>query len=121
MDYKFIDTAYIEMVAGGDNELLKELINMFRDQVAEFNSEMTLHFNDKNYQALGKLAHKANSSMAIMGMQSLAEMLKEFELQAIAGKNIEKYESYISRFKMETKGALEELDILIKNLEQWPK
>jgi HPt (histidine-containing phosphotransfer) domain-containing protein len=116
MDYKFINTEYLEMVAGGDNELLKELISMFRDQVAEFNAEMSLLFNDKNYQALGRLAHKAKSSVAIMGMDSLANMLKTFELQAAEGKNPEKYEAYISRFESETLGALEELDDLVKNL-----
>ena len=116
MDYKFINTEYLEMVAGGDNELLKELIIMFRDQVAEFNAEMSLLFNDKNYQALGRLAHKAKSSVAIMGMDSLANMLKTFELQAVDGKNPEKYEAYISRFESETLSALEELDDLVKNL-----
>ncbi len=116
MDYKFINTEYLEMVAGGDNELLKELISMFRDQVAEFNAEMSLLYNDRHYQALGRLAHKAKSSVAIMGMDSLANMLKTFEIQAVDGTSSEKYESYISRFETETRGALEELDILVKNL-----
>jgi len=116
MEYKFINTEYLEMVAGGDNELLKELIGMFRDQVAEFNAEMSLLYNEKNYQALGRLAHKAKSSVAIMGMDSLANMLKTFELQAVDGKNPEKYEAYISRFENETQGALDELDNLVKNL-----
>jgi HPt (histidine-containing phosphotransfer) domain-containing protein len=116
MDYKFINTEYLEMVAGGDKDLLKELIGMFRDQVDEFVTEMNLLFNDKNYQDLGRLAHKAKSSVAIMGMDSLANMLKTFELQAVEGKSPEKYEYYLSRFKSETASALEELDILVKNL-----
>jgi HPt (histidine-containing phosphotransfer) domain-containing protein len=113
MDYKYINTDYLEMVAGGDSDLLKELIDMFRDQVAEFNSEMNILFREKNYPALGNLAHKAKSSVAIMGMDSLASMLKNFELQAKESKNTEKYESYISRFESETKSALGELDTLI--------
>lgn len=115
MDYKFINTDYLEMVAGGDSDLLKELIGMFRDQVAEFNSEMNILFREKNYTALGNLAHKAKSSVAIMGMDSLAYMLKNFELQAREGISTEKYKSYISRFEIETKSALEELDTLINN------
>jgi HPt (histidine-containing phosphotransfer) domain-containing protein len=116
MDYKFINMDYLEMVAGGDPELLKELIGMFRDQVAEFNSEMNLLLREKNYYALGNLAHKAKSSVAIMGMDSLANMLKNFELQAKDGKYIDKYESYISRFMNDTRSALAELDMLINNL-----
>ncbi len=115
MDYKYINTEYLEMVAGGDSNLLTELINMFRDQVAEFNSEMKILYREKNYFALGNLAHKAKSSVAIMGMDNLANMLKNFELQAKDGRSTEKYASYISRFESDTKSALEELDTLINN------
>jgi HPt (histidine-containing phosphotransfer) domain-containing protein len=116
MDYKYINTDYLEMVAGGDSDLLKELIGMFRDQVAIFNSEMITLLKENNYRALGNLAHKAKSSVAIMGMDSLANMLKTFELQATEDKNSDMFESYIQRFENETKCALDELDSLIKNL-----
>jgi HPt (histidine-containing phosphotransfer) domain-containing protein len=115
MDYKYIKIEYLEMVAGGDSDLLKELVSMFKDQVAEFNSEMDVLFREKNYYALGNLAHKAKSSVAIMGMDSLANMLKTFELQANEGKNSDMYESYISRFENDTKHAISELESLINN------
>jgi len=116
MDYKYINTEYLEMVAGGDTTLLKELVSLFRDQVAEFNHDLKASFEENNYTALGNLAHKAKSSVAIMGMDSLANMLKTFEIQAASGKNSEKYGSYIRRFENETQCALEELDSLVKNL-----
>lgn len=117
MDFKYINTEYLEMVAGGDSDLLKELVGMFRDQVAEFNHEMKALFKERNYTALGNLAHKAKSSVAIMGMDSLSNMLKSFELQAMEGKNSNKYESYIQRFENDTRYAMEELDSLINNLQ----
>ncbi len=113
MNFKYINTEYLEMVAGGDSDLLKELIGMFRDQVNEFNSELKEHFAGGNNQAMGNLAHKAKSSVAIMGMDSLANMLKIFETEAKDGKNAEKYQSYIQRFEDETRHALEELDELV--------
>jgi len=116
MDYKYINTEYLEMVAGGDTALLKELIGLFRDQVAEFNQDFKVYYQEKNYTELGNLAHKAKSSVAIMGMDSLANMLKTFEVQAIDGKNREMYGSYIQRFENDTICALEELDSLVKNL-----
>jgi len=116
MDYKFINTEYLEMVAGEDTDLLKELVSMFRDQVSEFNSDFSGMFEEKNYKALSNLAHKAKSSVAIMGMDSLANMLKTFEIQATEGKNSKMYESYIQRFENDTKYALEEIDSLLNNL-----
>jgi len=116
MDYKFIKTDYLEMVASGDSGLIKELAEMFRDQVFETYSEMKTLLSEKKYHALGLLAHKAKSSVAIMGMDDLAELLKTFELQAKDGRDPDVYELYIERFGNDTKSALLELDNLISNL-----
>ena len=114
MDYKYIKTDYLEMVAGGDGELLKELITMFRDQVAEFSKEMKKLLQEKNYYDLGLLAHKAKSSVSIMGMDGLANLLKTFELQAKAGSNTHRYQSYVEMFENDTRAALAELETLIE-------
>ncbi len=54
--------------------------------------EMKSLLVSKNYTSLGLLAHKAKSSVAIMGMNDLAQMLKTFELQAKEGKETHLYE-----------------------------
>jgi HPt (histidine-containing phosphotransfer) domain-containing protein len=115
MDYKFINTEYLDSVSGGDPEITRELVNMFREQIIEIFDEMKKHFSSANYILLGQLAHKAKSSVAIMGMDDLAIMLKTFELQAKEGKESQLYESYILRFKTETEAAVIELEDFIKN------
>ena len=115
MDYKFINTEYLDSVSGGDDDIIREIINMFRDQVTETEIQMKSLLAEKNYHVLGLLAHKAKSSVAIMGMSDLAIMLKTFELQAKEGVDTEKYESYINRFVSEAGEAMKELDDLINN------
>jgi HPt (histidine-containing phosphotransfer) domain-containing protein len=116
MDYKFINTEYLDSVSGGDNGIVREIISMFREQVSEFHMEMRSLYAEKKFHTLGLLAHKAKSSVAIMGMSDLALMLKNFELQAKEGIESDKYESYIERFRNETGEALKELDDLISNM-----
>jgi HPt (histidine-containing phosphotransfer) domain-containing protein len=115
MEYKFIKTDYLDMVAGGDSGLVKELVDIFTSQVAEIHSEMISLLEQKNYRELGLLAHKAKSSVAIMGMDDLAEMLKTFELKARQEEDPDLYGGYISRFEHDTKLALVELTALINN------
>ena len=110
MDYKFINTEYLQSISGGDHEITLELVNMFREQSGEIYNEMKSKLSDRNFIFLGQLAHKAKSSAAIMGMNELATMLKTFELQAKEGKESELYESYISKFKSDTDAALIELE-----------
>jgi HPt (histidine-containing phosphotransfer) domain-containing protein len=115
MDYKFINTEYLDSISGGDSEMIREIIIMFKDQVVELHNEMKSFLEQKNYYSLGLLAHKAKSSVAIMGMSDLAAMLKDLELKAKEGKEPEKYQSYIDKFRTDTSEAVKELDDLIIN------
>ncbi len=113
MDYKFINTEYLDSVSGGDSEIVREIVDLFKDQAIEIYNEMNSLLAEKNYHALGMLAHKAKSSVAIMGMTDLAVLLKNFELEAKISKDPENYGSYITRFGEETKSAVIELDDLV--------
>ena len=116
MNFKFINTEYLDSVSGGDPEVIREIVEMFREQRVEIYNEMRSYLADRNYLSLGLLAHKAKSSVAIMGMDELAKMLKAFELQAKDGVEPDLYESYIERFKTDTEAAVKELDDLLGNL-----
>ena len=116
MSYKYINTEYLETVTGGDKEILKEIVGIFSDQIVEMANEMrSLHAKD-DFHSLGMLAHKAKSSVAIMGMNDLAKMLKTFELEGKEGRNKENYIMYIERYDKETKLAVLELYDYINNL-----
>jgi HPt (histidine-containing phosphotransfer) domain-containing protein len=115
MDYKFINMEYLDSVSGGDPGIINEIVTIFKEQSVEIHNEMKSLLSSKNYTSLGLLAHKAKSSVAIMGMTRLAEMLKTFELQAKEGKEPHLYEQYLERFKSETEEAIRELDDIITN------
>ena len=113
MDYKFINTEYLDSVSAGDPEIICELVTLFKEQSTEISEEMKLLFDAKNYKLLGLLAHKAKSSVSIMGMNDLATMLKTFELQTREEIEVHLYESYITRFQTETQEAISELEDLV--------
>jgi HPt (histidine-containing phosphotransfer) domain-containing protein len=115
MDYKFINMEYLDSVSGGDPEIINEIVVIFKEQSVEIYNEMKSYLAAKNYSAMGLLAHKAKSSVAIMGMNEMAQMLKTFELQAREGKEAHLYEHYMERFKSDTEEAIRELDDLIGN------
>jgi HPt (histidine-containing phosphotransfer) domain-containing protein len=110
MDFKFINTGYLELVSAGDRETIKEIVDIFREQSVEISAEMRACLSTKNYNTLGMLAHKAKSSVAIIGMDDLAEMLRILETESKNGINENNYESVIGRFERETRYAIEELD-----------
>jgi HPt (histidine-containing phosphotransfer) domain-containing protein len=116
MDYIFINTEYLDSVTGGDKEILTEIVGIFREQIVEIVNEMKSSHIKNDYHSLGMLAHKAKSSVAIMGMNDLAIMLKTFEIEAKEGRNKENFKLYIERYESDTIQAVSELDNYINNL-----
>jgi len=106
---QIVNLTYLKDMSGGNIEVMKEMINIFISQVSEFAEEMKDLYNNKEYFKLGNLAHKAKSSISIMGMEGLAKELKEFELQAKEEKGIDKYEEFINHFKQLCDLAIDEL------------
>jgi HPt (histidine-containing phosphotransfer) domain-containing protein len=112
-----IDLTYLKNMSGGDKELILEMIEIFKAQVNEFTKGFDEHYRKKEFELLGRLAHKAKSSISIMGLNDLAGELKDFENLAKAGEEIERYPSFITNFKKQTSEAIDELDEVIKNID----
>ena len=104
------DLNYLKTMSGDDPELMTEMIEIFNNQVIELKEEMQELLNRKEFINLGKVAHKAKTSVAIMGMNDLAFSLKQLENEAKDGRNTEKYQDYIDNFGIETEEAIKELN-----------
>lgn len=108
------DLSYLKKMTDGNPKLMGEIIDIFLEQINEYSQEMQRSYEQKNWRALSRIAHRAKSSVAIMGMHKLAEMMRELELFSREHKNVDKYPQYISRFTLECYEASQELKA-IKN------
>ncbi len=104
--------SYLKNMTDGNPDLIQELIDIFTSQADEYVSEMHDLYSNSDWQALSRLAHKAKSSVAIMGMNELSEMLKDFEILARDQKNVDKFPEYIEKFTCEINEACKELKSL---------
>jgi len=103
------DLTYLNNMSGGSPEIVKEMIGIFIEQANEYVRDMQAHLDNKDYLALGKLAHKAKSSISIMGMTDLAADMKTLELLTKENEEIETYPSFVEKFITQTKAAMAEL------------
>lgn len=104
--------SYLRNMTDGDPDLMQELIDIFTSQADEYVHEMRDLFAKSDWQELSRLAHKAKSSVAIMGMNELSEILKDFEILARDQKNVDKFPEYIDKFVREINEACKELKSL---------
>lgn len=112
-----VDLSYLKNMSAGNKDLILEMIGLFKTQIDEFSQEMDELYEKKEYESLGRLAHKAKSSISIMGLDKLSVELKNFENLAKTGENVEEYPKFIASFKKQTSEALDELDEVVKNID----
>ena len=103
------DLNYLKTMSGGDSKFISEMITLFSEQIDEYESIMPDLLEKKDYNGLSKIAHKAKSSVAVMGMTEVADLLKDLEILAHDEKEVEKYEPMIKRFLEQCKLAITEL------------
>jgi len=104
------DLNYLKTMSGGDSNFIREMIELFREQIDEYQLIMPDLLQKKKYDELSKVAHKAKSSVAVMGMSEAAEILKELEILAQGKKEVEQYGSMIDEFLEQSHLALKELE-----------
>jgi HPt (histidine-containing phosphotransfer) domain-containing protein len=103
-------------MAMGSDDLIKEMIQIFVEQLPEFTGGLAEHLANGDFVALGALAHKAKSSVAVMGMEALTADLKKLELTAKAGTEQEAYPGLVERFIEQVTLTADELTIYAASL-----
>lgn len=103
------DLSYLEDMTEGNKDLIRELIGIFSTQVKEYSDLMQKFLGEQNWHELSMMAHKAKSTVAIMGMRELSEELKQLELRAKNKEKTSSYEAFIDKFTRECEEAVSEL------------
>ena len=116
MDYNIINTEYLYEISTSPI-FIKKMISLFRQNIAQFSSEMPKAVLKKDFINLAELAHKAKSSIIIFGMNNDSEKMKMLEFDAKNNKNTDTFNERINSFINNCKEALQELDILEKKIE----
>lgn len=112
-----VDLSYLRENTGNNPEVIKELAGIFIIQVQELAENMKESLRKKDWNTLARLAHKANTSVSIMGLHDLAQKLKQMELDIVSEKDEELYADCVSNFVTTCQQAICELYELIPELQ----
>ncbi len=115
----FTNLDYLRNITGGDPDSIREIIMLFIEQVPDFVGNMKKHLSEKNYSELGKEAHKAKSSVLILGMNDLGIDLKMLQLATINKTAEDTYAQHVNRFEKDCEMAIKELQqelLLLKQI-----
>lgn len=69
-DSKF-DLGFLNKISGGDKAFIIDMINTFKEQVPEYIDQSKVYFEEKNYDALSRVAHKFLPGVSFLGIKFL--------------------------------------------------
>jgi PAS domain S-box-containing protein len=70
---------YLKSVSNNDTGFVKEMLNTFITSTPGSLSEMKVALDKKDYQSVGRIAHKIKPSISFVGISSMKSLVKEVE------------------------------------------
>jgi two-component system, sensor histidine kinase len=96
--FKHVNLHYLDSIGEGDNKFKNELVKIFLQQLPVLMKELSDYMEQNEYQQLAAVAHKAKSSVAMMGISTLQDDMAKLERLAREGKSKNLYRPIVTRF-----------------------
>lgn len=113
---RITDLSYLKEIAGGETAIIKEFIELFLEQIPEFRSELRAHLRNRQWDELGKTAHKAKSSVMTFGLSDLGLHLKQLQVKTQKLTDVDSFPADVEEFEKIITAAERELREDLKNL-----
>lgn len=96
--YTYVNLDYLQSIGQGDNKFKNDLIDIFREQIPKLAEQLKKALDDKQYDELSAVAHKAKSSVAMLGIVTLRSQMETLENKARESEEPETYAQLVSDF-----------------------
>ncbi len=107
--FKHVELSYIENIGNNDSKFKNELLEIFRKQLPILTNELNKCLETENYKSLSAAAHKAKSSVAMFGIETLRKDMEKLENDAKEAINIKTYAKLVKRFGEISEKVLDEI------------
>lgn len=112
----YINLEYLHEITDGEKPIIRVILEMFNTQVPEFIQNLNRFYQAGDYNSLGREAHKAKSSLQIVGMTDLENDMKILIKKTAEGTDVLTYPDHIRNFEIQCNGAVAEIDAVLSSL-----
>ncbi|MFT5248166.1 MAG: HPt (histidine-containing phosphotransfer) domain-containing protein [Litorivivens sp.] len=86
---QLFDLSYLNQIFQGNQEMINSIIQLFLEQVPEYIKEMQDCVDRNDLLSLHPLAHKAKSSVAMLGLKSMEGNIVQIEQDSKHNENLD--------------------------------
>lgn len=106
---QMFDLSYLNQIFQGNQEMINNIIQLFLEQVPQYIEEMVECVNQNDLISLHPLAHKAKSSIAMLGLKSIEQQVFQIEQDSKQHQNFEQLPNLVLDVKSECDLVYEQL------------
>ncbi|NQX91528.1 MAG: Hpt domain-containing protein [Flavobacteriales bacterium] len=106
---QLFDLSYLNQIFQGNQEMINNIIQLFLEQVPQYIQEMEECVSQNDLISLHPLAHKAKSSIAMLGLKSMEERILRIEHDSKQHVNFDGLPSLVNEVKEECTVVYEQL------------
>lgn len=106
---KLFDLSYLNQVFQGNKEMISSIISLFLDQVPGYIDEMRACVERDDLHSLHPLAHKAKSSIAMLGITTMETKILRIEFDSKHQQNMDELPQLVNQVSSECAIVLDQL------------
>lgn len=112
---KYYNLTYLNSMSNGKVEFLHEMIDVFLNQVNEYNLSIHKALEDANWNDIHKSTHKFKSSLRIMGIEHMVSYFERINTLAKQQSGLEEIKHLVNTINVFCIQCVEELELFRKN------
>jgi len=101
---------------GYDPELLKEMFLVFKEKYQEYFDLLRIRYHGDDWKGVSEIAHRAKSSVAIMGMETIRERFNKIETVTADGNVFPEFEDTLNQLQDDVQVAIQQIEDYIQTL-----
>jgi HPt (histidine-containing phosphotransfer) domain-containing protein len=110
------DLSYLLQLMDNNTEIVLEVLAIFKSEVPKDMVHLENHLMNKEWELLGKTAHKLKSSVGNLGMNELRDFFLYIEQNGKEGTNLDQIPHYVKKTVAGINQLFIDIDIEIEKL-----
>lgn len=113
--HRLFDLSYLNQVFQGNQDMIRQIIQLFLQQVPQYITEMERCVERNALHDLHPLAHKAKSSVSMLGLKAMEERILQIERFSKEHLNMEELPGLVGQVRQQCEQANHELSAVLQN------
>lgn len=106
------DLTYLKQISNGDNNFIKEMVEVYLKETPEAISNLENHLQNKDWKKFRAVIHKMKPSFSFFGLKNMSDTVNSMQEYSDKEIHLDLLPEMLAKVKLVCTKAMEELEVL---------